>query len=148
MKYPNFLSAIQYCSQYLLTTYIYFSRQTPYHFMKQIGFQYALKGIRSAMKSEFNFRLHLFSAAVTIILGFVLKVSTAEWCVLILAIGFVLVTELMNTAIEQLVNLVQPDFHPIAGKVKDIAAGAVFVAAICALICGLFIFGSKLAAGI
>ncbi len=111
--------------------------------MKQIGFRYALKGLQTAVKSEFNLKLHLISAIITVILGFVLKVSTMEWCILVIAIGIVLVAELFNTAIEQLVNLVQPDFHPTAGKVKDIAAGAVFVASICALICGLLVFGNK-----
>ncbi len=63
-----------------------------------------------------------------------------EWVAIILCIGMVLATELINTAIERLVDLISPDRNPIAGQIKDIAAGAVLICAIAAAIVGLIIF--------
>jgi diacylglycerol kinase (ATP) len=63
-----------------------------------------------------------------------------EWCVVLLCFGLVMAAEAFNTAIERLVNLVSPDFHPLAGDVKDVAAGAVLICAIVAAIIGLIVF--------
>lgn len=111
--------------------------------LKKIGFNYSIAGLKSAYRSEFNFRLHLLSTVAVIITGFVLKVSPTEWCILILCIGAVFVSETFNTALEQLVNMVQPEWHPIAGKVKDLASAAVLLACIAAVICAGILFGPK-----
>jgi diacylglycerol kinase (ATP) len=67
-------------------------------------------------------------------------ITTTEWCIVLLCFGLVLSAEAFNTAIERLVNLVSPDFHPIAGDVKDVAAGAVLICAIASAIIGCIIF--------
>jgi diacylglycerol kinase (ATP) len=67
-------------------------------------------------------------------------ITSTEWCIVILCFGIVLAAEGFNTAIERLVDLVSPDYHPIAGAVKDIAAGAVLLCAIASAIVGTIIF--------
>lgn len=108
------------------------------------GFGFAFKGLWHACKTQLNFRVHLFCAAVAIALGFILKISAAEWLWIILSIGMVLLTELINTAIELLVDLVSPDYNEKAGRVKDMCAAAVLVTAITALVIGIVIFLPKL----
>ncbi len=104
------------------------------------SFKFALQGINSAVRSEPHMRLHMLSAIGVILAGFIFQVTKLEWCLLIASIGFVLVAEIFNTAIETLTNLVSPGRNPLAGKTKDLAAGAVLVAAITAVIIGLIIF--------
>ena len=76
--------------------------------------------------------------------GLFFSVSTIEWCLLILAIAMVLCAEGMNTAIEFLTDLASPNFHELAGKTKDVAAGAVLISAIGAAIIGFIIFLPKI----
>lgn len=111
--------------------------------LKKIGLKYSIAGLRSAFSSEFNFRLHILSAIAVIITGFVLDVSSLEWCVLFICIGLVFTAETFNTALEQLVNMVQPEWHPIAGKVKDLASAAVLLSCVASVICAGIIFGTK-----
>ncbi|SFF31446.1 diacylglycerol kinase (ATP) [Pedobacter antarcticus] len=108
------------------------------------GFGYAFSGIAYTVRTQLNFRFHLFAAAAIILAGWFLKISTAEWFSVILVSGLVLCTELMNTAIEVLVNLVSPDYNEKAGRVKDIAAGAVLIAAVIAILTGAVIFIPKI----
>ena len=68
------------------------------------------------------------------------NISTVEWCIVLLCFAMVLAAEAFNTAIERLVNLVSPDYHTLAGDVKDIAAGAVLICAIAAAIIGVIVF--------
>lgn len=102
-------------------------------------FKAALKGILVAIASEVHFRFHLVAAFVVIIAGVLLKVTKNDWLWLSVAIGLVLTAELFNTAIESLVDLVSPEQNPLAGKVKDISAGAVLIASITAAVIGLAI---------
>lgn len=112
-----------------------------YDFKKQLrSFVYAWNGIRCCVGKEQNLSFHLIAATLVIIAGFVLCITRMEWIVLALCIGVVIAAELFNTAIERLVDLVSPERHPIAGQVKDIAAGAVLVCAAAAAIVGLIIF--------
>ncbi|WP_418986988.1 diacylglycerol kinase family protein [Bacteroides heparinolyticus] len=112
-----------------------------YDIKKQLyGFGYAWKGIRCCIGKEQNLSFHLIAAIIVVIAGFILSITKIEWTIVILCIGVVIAAELFNTAIERLVNLVSPQQHPIAGKVKDIAAGAVLVCAVTAAIIGLIIF--------
>ncbi|MCF0255229.1 diacylglycerol kinase family protein [Bacteroides heparinolyticus] len=112
-----------------------------YDIKKQLyGFGYAWKGIRCCIGKEQNLSFHLIAAIIVVIAGFILSITKIEWTIVILCIGVVIAAELFNTAIERLVDLVSPQQHPIAGKVKDIAAGAVLVCAVTAAIIGLIIF--------
>ncbi len=104
------------------------------------GFIYALRGIVTALKSERNLRFHIFAAISVTIAGFVFDISQIDWMMQTIAIGLVITAELMNTAIEYLTDLVSPEKNDIAGKVKDIAAGAVLISAIVALVLGLIIY--------
>ena len=108
------------------------------------SFTHALRGLVDLFKYEHNSRIHLVSAIITIIAGFLLKITSAEWLIIILIIGLVFITELINTAIERLADKVQPEFDPIIKKVKDYAAAAVLVASITALVVGSIIFIPKI----
>ncbi len=104
------------------------------------SFSYALAGIATAIREEFNFRVHLGAAVLAVVLALVLKISWIEWMILILVIGVVLAMELVNTGIEKLADLYSREHHPQVKMIKDLAAGAVLVAAIAALIIGAMIF--------
>ncbi len=104
------------------------------------GFSYALNGLRSAFSEQRNLKIHVAIAVPVIIAGFYFDLSTGEWIAVVMVIGFVVGAELFNTAIEYIVDVVSPKHQPVAGKIKDIAAGAVLVAAITALIVGVMIF--------
>ena len=108
------------------------------------SFGFAFKGLAYATKSQLNFRIHLFASVIAIVLGFTLNVTTTEWLWISLSIAIVLLTELINTGIETLTDLVSPDYNEKAGHVKDICAGAVVVAACFALITGIIIFLPKI----
>lgn len=90
-----------------------------------------------------NFKIHLVAILLVILAGWFYHLAINEWLWIILAIGLVLVAELLNTAMEILVDLVSPDFNIQAGKVKDVAAGAVVVAAIISFLIGALIFIPK-----
>jgi len=109
-----------------------------------IGFSFAWNGLQQAAKLEKNFRIHLVFAALVIIFGFIFYLSRLEWAIIIFAIGFVLVAELMNSVIEKVIDYVKPDIHPTAKLIKDYAAGAVLVAAITAVLIGFIIFVPKI----
>ncbi len=108
------------------------------------SFVYAAKGLKSFITKEHNAWIHTGATICVITLGFVLHISLCEWMLAIFCIGLVFAAEAFNTAIERLVNLVSPEFHPIAGDVKDIAAGAVLISAVTAAIIGCLIFLPKL----
>lgn len=113
---------------------------------KQIGFSYAIRGIIAVAKSEWNFKFHLIVMLLVIGSGLFLKISQMEWIAIVLVIGFVLVTEMINTAIEKIIDYIKPDFHPSAGFIKDAAAGAVLISALVSIIVGLIIFLPKILA--
>jgi diacylglycerol kinase len=104
------------------------------------GFSFAVSGIRQAVASQRNMRIHFGVAFVVAAAGFYFEISITEWGLVLLAIGLVISAELMNTAIETLVDLIEPGKNPKAGRIKDIAAGSVLIAAICALGIGLLVF--------
>ncbi len=108
------------------------------------SFIYAFQGWRTAFRTQLNFRVQCSLAVVALLLGVVLHISTNEWLWLILDIAFVLAGELINTAIELLVDFVSPGYHEKAGRIKDMTAGAVTVIALNALLSGLIIFLPKL----
>ena len=104
------------------------------------SFGYAFQGIASLLKKEHNAWIHCLAIVVVTLAGIHFDITRTEWCIVCLCFGMVLAAEGFNTAIERLVDLVSPDFHPIAGDVKDVAAGAVLICAIAAAIIGLIIF--------
>lgn len=108
------------------------------------SFRYAFKGIADLLKSQPNARIHLVATIGVLTAGAFLELSLNEWCLIILSIAFVFSAEAANTAIEYLTDLVSPDYHPLAGKAKDVAAAAVLLAAIGAAIVGFIIFLPKI----
>lgn len=107
------------------------------------SFKYAWQGIIVSFRSEANLKIHLIIASLVIVCGFLFKISVQEWLICIICFGLVISMELMNTVVETLVDYISTDLHPLAGKAKDIAAGAVLVSAILAAIAGLIIFVPK-----
>lgn len=104
------------------------------------SFGYAFKGIATLVVSQPNAWIHALATVTVVILGLLFQVSATEWCFLLLAMALVWVAEGLNTALEFLTDLVSPDYHPLAGKAKDVAAGAVLIAAILAAAIGGIIF--------
>ena len=105
---------------------------------------HAWRGLGIFFRTTHNSWLHIFFALLAIYLGFTLKISSIEWVMIIFAIGFVIVTEALNTAFEIDINLTSPVYHPYARDTKDIAAGAVLIAVITSGIIGLIIFLPKI----
>jgi diacylglycerol kinase (ATP) len=108
------------------------------------SFGYAFKGVAYATSSQLNFRIHLGATALVIIGGFLFHISTGQWQWVAISITLVLVTEIFNTMIETLVDLVSPGYNEKAGHIKDMSAGAVVIAALFAFITALIIFLPKL----
>ncbi len=104
------------------------------------SFRYAFRGIWFLIREEHNFRIHLAATVVVVFLGLYFDVSDRDWLWLVLCIGMVLTAEGFNSTIEKLVDLKQPDHDPKAGRIKDLAAGAVLLLAFISLIIGIIIF--------
>jgi len=99
----------------------------------------AIDGIIYAVKTQRHMRCHLYAALIALVLGLTLNISRIEFILLCMAIVLVLVTELLNTAIETTVDMISETFHPMAKNAKDVAAGVVLVASIGALVLGYLI---------
>ena len=106
----------------------------------------AWRGIGIFMRTTHNAWIHLFFGAFAIYLGFILHISGVEWILIIFAIGFVILAETINTAIEIDINLTSPDYHPYARDTKDVAAGAVLITVAMAGLVGIIIFLPKIIA--
>ncbi|MEN7548893.1 diacylglycerol kinase family protein [Rapidithrix thailandica] len=104
-----------------------------------ISFSHAFRGLIYMIK-DYNSLIHLPAAIIVVIFAFVVGVEREEWYWLIAAIAVVWIAETFNTAIEKLVDLACPKYHPLAGKVKDISAAAVLLASIFAVVIGLLVF--------
>jgi diacylglycerol kinase len=100
-------------------------------FLKSVPF--AWEGIKTLLKLENNAKIHILAVFVVVFTGFIIHFSEAEWLAVIIVMGGVLALEAVNTAIETLVDLVSPEFHSVAKKVKDVAAGAVLIFVFAAL---------------
>lgn len=114
------------------------------HLIASFGF--ALEGIVHAFRTQRNFKVHVGVTFAVILAGVLLGISVEQWAILALAIALVLQAELVNTALEAVVDHVAPEFHALAKVAKDCAAGAVFICAIIAVIVGLLILGPKVLA--
>ncbi|AIZ62724.1 diacylglycerol kinase [Hymenobacter sp. DG25B] len=108
------------------------------------SFGHAFRGVRLALASELHLRFHAVATVAVVALGFYCRLERWEWALVALAVGAVWSAELLNTAVEAIVDLVSPQHHPLAGRAKDVAAGAVLVVALAALVVGLLIFGPRL----
>lgn len=108
------------------------------------SFSYAFNGLKILIKEEHNARIHLFVAIVVVMAGFVFKISVNEWFAVLFAIGFVMAIELINTAIENISNIISPEKDDRIKKIKDLSAAAVLISALTALVIGLIIFIPKL----
>lgn len=102
------------------------------------SFKYAFKGIATFFVSQAHAKVHLLAIILISALGWALQLDANEWVQIILCMALVIVAETINTALEFLVDLVSPEYHPLAGKVKDVAAGAVLLSVIfCAIVWGI-----------
>lgn len=110
------------------------------------AFGYALAGLVTAWRTQRNVRIHAAAAAAVVVAGALLRLSPLAWAVVALAIGLVLTAELLNTALEALVDLVSPQDHPLAKAAKDVAAAAVLVASLAALAVAVCVLAGALAA--
>ena len=109
--------------------------------LKSIGF--AFKGAFKLITTEHSVMVQSTIALLLIIAGFVFEISREEWMFQTLAIGLVLAIEGLNTAVEKVADFIHPEFHEKIGFIKDIAAGAVFFAAMTAITIGCFIYIPK-----
>ena len=106
----------------------------------------AIASVRNAargvgfMFSELSIRVLALATVLTICTAAYLSIAPLEWCAILLALGLVWAAEGLNTALERLTDLVSPGFHPLAGKAKDLAAGAVLLACVAAFLTGLIVF--------
>jgi len=103
-------------------------------------FSYAFKGLVYSLKQR-NMKIIFACAIFTILAALFLKVSSNDWCILLICIGLVMALEMLNTAIEGIVDLISPDYNEKAGKIKDLAAGSVLIASLISLIIGVIILG-------
>ena len=107
------------------------------------SFNYAVEGIIHVLRTHRNMRLHFLAAIVVLVLALVLGVSRIELIVLLLSIAFVLIAEMINSAIEAAIDVATSSFDPLAKLAKDIAAGAVLIASINAVAVGYLVFSGQ-----
>lgn len=108
------------------------------------SFRYAFEGIVTALKRERNMKIHFGMMILVIIAGFLFQINRYEWIACLFCFGLVISLELVNTAIEETANTIDKKYDASIKIIKDIAAGAVLVAAIIAAIIGLLIFLPKI----
>ena len=109
------------------------------------SFNYAFEGIIHVLRTQRNLRIHFAIAALVLVLALVVNVTKLELIVLLLSIAFVLIAEMLNTAIEAAIDIATTSFDPMAKLAKDIAAGAVLIASVNALAVGYLVFSNKIA---
>lgn len=106
------------------------------------SFGFAVQGFRFVLRTERNIKVMLGGFAFAVAVGLFLGLSPTQWGLILLCCGAVLCAELLNTAVETVVDLVSPEYHPLAGRAKDIAAAAVWVLCAFVGVVGLVVFGS------
>ncbi|HZG60557.1 MAG TPA: diacylglycerol kinase family protein [Anoxybacillus sp.] len=104
------------------------------------SFSFAWEGIVFTFKNEKNMKIHCVAALFVCMTAWMLDLSKTEWLIILITIGVVFSLEMVNTAIERVVDLAAPEFHPLAKIAKDVAAGAVFVFVMISVIIGAIIF--------
>jgi diacylglycerol kinase len=108
------------------------------------SFKFAFRGLKSMLKNEHNSRIHLLAAIIALTLAIILKINRDEWSLLIIVIGVVFITELLNSSIEALADLVDNEWNEKIKISKDYAAAAVFISALIAVVIGGLIFIPKI----
>lgn len=108
------------------------------------SFLFALQGLRTAVTTERNIKVMLVIGACAVVAGIVLRIDLLSWAIVLLCCGVVISAELVNTAVETVVDLVSPEFHPLAGRAKDIAAAAVWVLSAIVGVVGLLVFANAI----
>lgn len=108
------------------------------------SFYHAFNGLWHVIRTQRNMRLHLLAAAIVVALGLWLRLDVVRWSALAITIGGVLVGEMVNTAVEALVDLVSPEYHERAKVAKDVSAGVVLLLTLTAIVVGLLILGPPL----
>ncbi len=109
-----------------------------------LSFTYPVKGLKYAYRNEQNLAVDVGISLLVLIAGFIFQLETYEWVIIAMTIGVVIAGELINTAIEAVVDLVTEEYHPLAKVAKDTSAAAVFILAIMAVVVGIIIFLPKL----
>lgn len=102
--------------------------------------RHALRGLWQGLRTQRNIRIHVVLGTLAISLGLILRLSAVEMALVVAFIALVIAAELLNTALEVLVNIASPEYHPLAKQAKDLAAAAVLVTALGALVGGALIF--------
>lgn len=105
------------------------------------SFRYAFSGIRLMLVSQHNAWVHVFATIAVVVASFGLGITRTDWCWVVLAIVGVWTAEALNTAFELLCDVASPGFHPMVKNAKDVAAGAVLVAAVGAGAIGILVLG-------
>ena len=113
----------------------------PYFNRRLRSFGHAFRGLKVLLQTQPNARIHVAATILVVAAGALLRISPAEWALIAIAVMCVWAAEALNTAIEFVVDLASPDPHPLAGKAKDVAAGAVLIASIGSAVIGGFVFG-------
>ena len=108
------------------------------------SFLFAFQGLRAALRSERTIKVKAGKGAAAVVAGLVVGLDATSWCVLLLCCGCVLGAELMNTAVETVVDLVSPEYHPLAGRAKDVAAAAVWTLCAFVAVVGIVLFARAL----
>jgi len=108
------------------------------------SFSYAFSGIRLALKNEPNIRVHFVVAVLVAVVAYFLKFSRLEWIVLAFTVAFVLILELINTTLEEIVDMVSPGVRQRARVAKDVSAAAVLISALLSVVIGGFLFLPKI----
>ena len=107
------------------------------------SFRFAVNGLLLLLKNEHNSRIHILATIIAIIMGIIMKLDHYEWSLLIIVIGAVFLTELLNSSIESLADLIDPEFNELIMRAKDYSAAAVLISAIVAIVVGGLIFIPK-----
>ena len=107
------------------------------------SFRFALNGLLLLLKNEHNSRIHILAAIIAIVMGIIMKLDHYEWSLLVIVIGAVFLTELLNSSIESLADLIDPEFNELIMRAKDYSAAAVLMSAIVAIVVGGLIFIPK-----
>ncbi|MDH6534608.1 diacylglycerol kinase family protein [Parabacteroides sp. 52] len=120
-------------------------KNSGFTFRKRLSsFKYAFQGLKRLFTHEANIWIHTLAAICVVLAGFYFSLSPSEWLIVILVIGFVFSAEAFNSAIESLSDVVSPEYNEYIKHTKDLAAGAVLLAAITAAIIGILIFAPKI----
>ena len=118
--------------------------RSPSHPSFRRSFLFALQGFRTALRQERNIKVMLAGGAFAVAMGLILRIDAVSWAVVLVCCGMVIAAELLNTAIETVVDLVSPEFNPLAGQAKDIAAAASWVLSLTAAVVGVIVYANAL----